>query len=165
MSERLYTVKDVAAIIAPEPSMRERVLRQVRHWTATDVLKPLGGKATGTGVSRVYKADDVRKAALVLEIVRYGVPLDVLESFSEWCDGLIKDGTWEDAIEGRRDVFMAIMLEHGDDPGVIWGVERGVAKLPLISLSKTWKQEELRIAEPASAIAVNLSKVFKRLNL
>src|SRR4051794_37184763 len=67
-----YTLKEVAAVLCAsgDPAEVERIARQVRHWTVADLLHPTGKKHTGTGRSRRYTADEIRKASILLELSR-----------------------------------------------------------------------------------------------
>lgn len=45
-----------------------KMMRQVRHWTALDLLHAAGPKATGTGVSRANDEDELYKAVILEEL-------------------------------------------------------------------------------------------------
>lgn len=49
------------------------------HWANADLLTPIGEKHTGTRVSRKYDLDEVRKAAILRELSRFGLTVTVLD--------------------------------------------------------------------------------------
>ncbi len=105
MSETTYTLKQMVSILAPagDLDVAPRLARQLRHWTALDILAPIGGKRTGTGVSRRYSMDEVRKAAILVELSNYRVPSPVLEdTFAEASEAGRVRGNWRDAVEGTE---------------------------------------------------------------
>ena len=161
MKEKLYTVKDVAAIIAhdPDPASVNKIIRQVRHWTNNDLLFTLGGKDTGTGVSRVYDADGVRLAAILLDLTRYGITVDMLEGIDEWISDRAESDEWAAAVEGREDYFLQFAWEPGEDKGGTWfpGLDGG-----LLCRKEFLKKSGFNIA---SVIVVNVTAIFQRLVL
>ena len=87
---RLITVKDIAECIAFDKSEVGiiRTIRQVRHWTQNDLLRPISQKETGKGVPRVYAVEPtIEIAAILLELTRYGVTVDILKP--------VADGLWD----------------------------------------------------------------------
>lgn len=122
MGDETYSVKGVAERIAYKGDADEirKIIRQLRHWTNADLLTPLGEKHTGTGVSRQYDADEVRKAAILLELSRYGVTVEMLEGFDEWTSLLRGTDRWKKAAEGKGEYFLQMAWEPGDDGGSVW---------------------------------------------
>jgi hypothetical protein len=159
MDDPTYSVKEVAAHIAfrGDPDEIRRIIRQLRHWTNCDLLIPAGNKHTGTGVSRRYDRHEIRKAAILLELSRYGVTVDMLDGFSDWIDTLAKGRDWQTATEGRGDYLIQMSWEPGEDGGAHWSssVSRG-----LLMTHKGRKRHGLNVA---SGIIVNLSSIFRRL--
>lgn len=162
-NHQLYTVKDVARIIAYDqtPDGVARVVRQIRHWTNSDVLAPFGPKDTGTGVSRVYDANGVRKAAIVLELTRYGVTVDMLEAFEEWAAESLNEAWWEAAIDGTEDCLLQFGWAPPDAAFVVWRVGTDGGLLP--TRRKGRKQDPN--FEVPSVILVNATALFQRLDL
>lgn len=160
MSETTYTLKQMVSILAPAGDLdaAPRLARQLRHWTALDILAPIGGKRTGTGVSRRYSMDEVRKAAILVELSNYRVPSPVLEDlFADASERWPDYAEWENAIDGRKSVYLYI--SYNDDMVTYQ-----------INSKKSWMLEPKRTrskSDPkfnsASAIVVNLTKVFARL--
>jgi len=162
MSDRLYTVKDVARMIAFDKSDETiaRVMRQIRHWTNNDLLFPVGGKDTGTGVSRVYDADGVRKAGIILELTRYGITVDMVgeETFEEWMSSIVTTKEWKRAIEGKDDFFLQFAWEAG----------RGSSsRIPTLNRGLLCRSEYLQRTgmRTASEIIVNVTAICKRIGL
>ena len=75
-----YSVSQLAERVAPTADKAEvaRITRQLRHWTLTGVLKPLGATHTGAGRHRRYSGDAVHVAALLIELSNLGLPVGVL---------------------------------------------------------------------------------------
>lgn len=161
MSNETYSVKGVAERIAFRGDADEvrKIIRQVRHWTNADLLTPVGEKHTGTGVSRQYDADEVRKAALLLELSRYGVTVEMLENFDEWTDSLKRTDAWKKAAAGKGDYFLQMAWEPGEDGGTIWrpNISRGL----LVSKEMS-KRHNFSLA---STIIINVAAVFQRIRL
>ena len=82
----LLTIRDIAAVIAFGDSEAAigRALRQVRHWTQNDLLETYGDKNTGRGVPRLYEEErTIEIAAILIELSRYGVTLEVMKPVAE----------------------------------------------------------------------------------
>ncbi len=75
-----FSVSQLAERVAPSADKAEvaRITRQLRHWTLTGVLKPLGATHTGAGRHRRYSGDAVHVAALLIELSNLGLPVGVL---------------------------------------------------------------------------------------
>jgi hypothetical protein len=162
MTETVYTLKQIVAILAPagDAEAAPRLARQLRHWTARDILVPMDGKRTGTGVSRRYGLDEVRKAAILVELSNFRVPSPVLEmSFADAAERWPGSKAWLDAIEGRKAVYLFIsynddIVTYQIDPNRSW-------MLNLETEPRHTKRNPT--LDQASAIVVNLTKVFARL--
>jgi hypothetical protein len=167
MIEETFTLKHLAKAVYPAGSDREQdqFMRQVRHWTACDLLRPVGGKNTGTGVSRRYTASDIRRAAILAELHRYRVPVPVVENFAEAMDtyefGRGFDVMWKSAIAGDRPVFLQLAWTEGftswgidfDEPNSLMVAPEGKSRDPGDPFHIT------------SAIVINLTSVFARIEL
>lgn len=172
MDGPLYSVKDVAALIARGPADQPaRLIRQIRHWTANDLLAPVGGKNTGTGVSRMYDVNGVRCAAILLELSRYGIPVSQLEGFDEWTDMLSGTNDWLAAFANEQDVFLSMSWEADEDGGGVWQIGAGTPKWDALRLDVEPSNITLAnggeaIVPPldlTSSIVINLTKIFARL--
>ncbi|CAN0504813.1 unnamed protein product, partial [Laminaria digitata] len=77
-----------------------RVMRQIRHWTVCEALVPEGDVHTGTGVSRRYAPDEVRIAALLLVLSKYGMTMTEFELMRDALENVVegwhKDKSGED---------------------------------------------------------------------
>lgn len=163
MASDALTLKQLVETIAPSADAEEagRIMRQVRHWTQRELLRPVGGKSTGTGVSRRYDPDEVRKAAILLELSHYRVPVPVLEdAFPLAMQHNVGGPAWRAAIAGKRPVMLQIAFNEGMVQAQIVS-ERGQANM-LTARATTTDDPMLT---PASAIVLNLSRLFGRLKL
>ena len=189
---RSYTVREIATILAKQEGWEgsqwyqekfDKRLRQVRHWTACDYLKPIGKKHSGTGVARRYGPDEVRKAALLRELTRFGMTVTQLgEEFGD--DLIYRAGQkeWLQAIEGKTLIYYQVILpasatpdESGHtmnlvpeersllrrlDPKYVAAEKRKHAKEP-----KRSSLPELPMPDFVSGLTINMTKLFATLDL
>lgn len=163
MATDAYTLKQLVETIAPAADADEtlRTIRQVRHWTASDLLEPIEGKSTGTGISRRYSADEVRKAAILHELAHYRVPVPVLEdSFPQAMVNYLPSSEWRAAVTGTRQV----MLQLAYSAGSVQVQMIADPKTPNMLTARRLSQADPMMA-PASAIVINLTRLFGRLRL
>lgn len=76
-----YTASTLAESLVPSRSEAElrKLNNLVRNWAAQGLLRPLPGSGgKGKGVHRRYDRWEVYKAAVLLELTRYGLPWSVL---------------------------------------------------------------------------------------
>lgn len=174
MDGPLYSVKDVAALIARgSADQPARLIRQIRHWTANDLLIPVGGKNTGTGVSRMYDVTGVRCAAILLELSRYGITVGQLEGFAEWAAMLSGSNEWLAAFTGEQDVFLSMSWEADEEGGGIWEIGAGKPKWDALRLQTVpdrvtladGRETLLQPLDLTSSIVINLTKILDRLAL
>jgi hypothetical protein len=163
MAQGEYTLKELVSIVMP-PSDSDavaRVARQVRHWTALDLLKPLTSKHTGTGVSRRYSADEVRKAALLVELSHYRIPAPVLEDgFETFAPDWPKGEAWRAAVAGNTAVFFYMAYnEHLTTFRLV------PADAVITVLQPVPNPRREPAFDMVSAIVVNLTRLFGRLRL
>lgn len=92
MDERTYSLREIAPLLARtrEDTSAPQINRQVRHWTVHNLLTP-EKKHTGRGRDRTYTFHQVRKAAVYVELARYGMTVGLLESVGDWLDMLAED--------------------------------------------------------------------------
>src|SRR3546814_478505 len=112
--EQFLTVKDIAAAIAFDKSAAgiSRTIRQVRHWTQHDLLRPYSQKNTGTGIPRLYPEEaSVEVAAILLELSRYGATVDILKSVAT---------ALYDELEGHGLSFFVAVTEGESHCEVAW---------------------------------------------
>ena len=179
MKEHLYTLKEMAGILAkafPNEDP-EQCARKIRHWTLMDLLKPYGKKYTGTGKSRLYTEHEIRKASILMELTNWKVPLPLLEdNFEIMIDSYEDSEEWRLAVDGEANVFLA--LSRTDDI-VSWQMNakepklsflgKGIAdfKKTFVDLGSKSDQENstIQIELPSSAILINVSRIFYRLEI
>ena len=189
---RSYTVREMAAILVDQEVSREwsgyqeqfdKRLHQVRHWTHCDYLKPIGKKHSGTGVARRYGADEVRKAALLRELTRFGMTVTQLgEEFGESLEERAAQKEWQQAIEGKTLIYYQVILPAGStpdesghamnlvpaeksllrmlDPKYVAAEKRKRAKRP-----KRSDLPEFPIQEFVSGLTISMTKLFATLDL
>ena len=171
MVGQTYTLREVAALVSKssDPNVIERLARQIRHWTAEDLIETIGEKHGGTGVHRRYDAKGVRRAAIIEELVRYGITIAALDTFGEYLE--INEGKedWESAIVGEKIVFLS--YAKSTEEGGLSIMQVGTRNFydPL-SLLEAVKNEDygagvLDVQEFASILVINLTKIFSRLDL
>ncbi len=161
MSKTLYTLKEVVGFLRRSKDSGEeaKIMRQVRHWTASDLIPTVSKKHTGTGVSREYSAREVRLAAILLELSHYRVPVTVLDDFDEMVGKYSDDDDdWQDAIAGKRPVFLQFAFNAHMN---VWQLHGEHFKKNF--LSSTFGGKESRALDVNSAIVINLTKVFQGL--
>ncbi len=168
---RTYTLKQVASRVcmSKDPAEIETVARQIRHWTVSDLLVPVGEKYTGTGRSRRYSANEVRLAAWLAELSKYGMTVSLLETARATYEEYGKDGYWEGVAESKTPVFHEVTWDRNSIVGKITG---GAPEL--ISFKRPRGQmrvgppEGVGVIDPenvTSVIVINLTKVFGRLDV
>ncbi len=167
MTEQLYTVKDLASMtaLAKDAETVNRVMRQIRHWTNSDVLRPFGPKRTGTGVSRVYDVHGAHKAAILVELSRYSVTVEMLHGFDEWCGEAVDSEDWQLAVEGGGPFFIAVTWTPGEPGEGHWCVLSDDELLAMMTgdmqtLSDT--TADFEFLEASSLVVINLTQVFAR---
>ncbi len=168
---RTYTLKEVATILSATKTREEieRIARQIRHWTLSGVLEPEGEKHTGTGRSRRYSADEIRFAAWLMELARYGVTVSIMLCVRYAFDDEAKEGYWASVATADPPVFFemawdqdTIVTNVGTDPAAL--ITRKTRHVGAAGADG----EAHGVLDPAnitSSITVNLTKVFARLDL
>ena len=159
MRNAVYTLKEVVGILcrSKDPDEAAKIMRQVRHWTVSDLLPPSGRKHTGTGTSREYTAHEIRMAAILLELARYKVPVTVLEGFDEMVGNYSDGPEWRVAVEGKRPIFLQFAFP---DDRSYWLIHDGSPKHDFLASPRPVQSG---FPDAASAIIVNLTKVFRGL--
>lgn len=61
------------------PEERERLLRRLRYWTLTGVLRPAEGLHTGVGRHRRYDQKSILVAAVLYELAQMGLSLGTMK--------------------------------------------------------------------------------------
>jgi hypothetical protein len=157
--DMLVTVKDIAACIAYDRSQDgiARTMRQVRHWTQSDLLRPYSEKNTGKGIPRLYvDSPTVEIAAILLEVSRYGATVDILRP--------VADELYDDA-ENMDNIFLATTDETVVYAQIAWEEDPRTGKFTgaTVNLFNEMDIEDGEMsAEPTSSIVINLGKVMHR---
>lgn len=165
MQPRTYTLKEAVYALNRTGTAEEasRLTRHIRHWTSLDLLKTEGAKYTGTGRSREYSADTIYRAAVLVELARYRVPMPVLAGIFPDIDLEFED-LWAMAVADEAQVFLKFtIMNHGtacafsvDDPAIgLLDDEIMVPKGPMTG----------EIEVPASSIVINLSRLLRWVRL
>jgi hypothetical protein len=163
MAGETYTLKEMVAALAPlnADDNSAPLARQLRHWTNSGLLSPVGKRHTGTGTSRRYTPDEVRKAAILVELAHYRVPTTVLQdSFELFSEDWPKRPQWHQAITGTHQIFLYVTYNR--DQVTYQLVPHDFRRIVL--LPKDWRGDD-PAHDSASAIVVNVTRVFSRLKL
>jgi len=170
MERFVYSVRELVDKLAPEEDEEEklRLLRQVRHWTNADLLTPIGEKHTGTGVSRKYGPDEVRKAAILRELSRFGLTVTMLDGMGEALDYHAKQSEWRDAISGKDAIFLEMLW--APDGAHVWNLVRQASLLKM--MHPDWKpHHSKKSALPminldfTRAAVLSLNRIFAHLQI
>ena len=157
MQPRTYTPKEAVTILnrRGRPDEHDRLLRHIRHWTSMDLLVPEGDKHVGTGRAREYAKDEIYRAAMLVELARWRVPMTVLaDTFRSFAKKYQKE--WAIALEGPESVYVTLAWEESL---TVWNIS--VGRPELFMLEDTQPSDVP--SEPASAIVINLSRVLRGL--
>lgn len=87
------TATEIAKELAEEykDETRADIVRVIRHYTGTPLLRPLGALNTGTGRKRLYPSDALARAAVLLRLNSLGIPIGVInEAFEHFNQNLHK---------------------------------------------------------------------------
>jgi hypothetical protein len=167
--EQTYTLKEVAAILSPTGEEEEfnRAARQVRHWTINGLLETAGEKFVGTGRSRRYAADEIRFAAWLMELAKYGVNISIMESVRLAFDEYARHGFWDTVAEADPPVLYELAWDEGTIVGKFsFGAPEHIMEKYIDDERRKNADPKQGLMDPAnitSVIAVNLTKIFARL--
>ncbi|WP_374631659.1 hypothetical protein [Ferrovibrio sp.] len=161
MTHRItYTLKELATLLSPQKDAEavSRLARQLRHWTNEDLLQTVGAKHTGTGVSRRYAPEQVRLAAILMELNRYHVPITVLsECFETLTSEYSKRDEWKQAVQGKGAIYL--MFAYSDE-FISAQLFSGQSRHPMLE-----PKGQISGKPMVSAITINLSRLFAQLEL
>lgn len=158
------SVKDIAQCVAPDNSLdaMNRTLRQIRHWTQSDILRPENAKNTGTGTPRIYPEEPTLfLAAVLLELHRYGATVDIMKPvadtiYDDWVDGSAESQFFVQTNEAT----MLLQLAWTVDP------ETGRFNDVNVNLYHDYvglSEGELD-KQPCSSIVLNLNQIYDRID-
>ena len=159
------TIKDITQAVSPDKSVDglNRTLRQVRHWTQCDLLRPREQKNPGKGSPRLYDEDPtIMIAAILFELNRYGATVDILKPVAE--------ALYEDEEETGGDVlWMAENDEANAYLQVVWIEDEQTRKFTGAAINlfhdygRTAEDEDLW-TDPTSSVVLNLNKIAQRIH-
>ena len=154
MEPRTYTLKEAVTILHRSGDEEEatRITRHIRHWTTLDLLVPVGDKHTGTGRSRAYPVEEIYRAAVLLELAKWRVPVTVLaDTFRAFTVNFEQE--WLLAVDGSAVVYVTMTWSEGLTAWVI-----AIDEPELFMLDDPTSESGL--GGPASAIVINLTQVL-----
>jgi DNA-binding transcriptional MerR regulator len=165
-----FTVSELARRIAPGASKEEGwiVHRKVRHWTQIGVL-PGGADSdvhTGSGRHRVYDSEDIRFAALALELAKWKLPVGpvkwILNTLHVNVEGEGRDvryaALWQTALDGGGTVFLVVQAAgNAEDMDFSISLQADGTQL------HTLIQPTDRYDSIGSLLVVDLTGIFRRL--
>ncbi len=154
---RTYTLKEAVTILHRSGGAEEatRITRHIRHWTSLDLLIPEGDKHTGTGRAREYPVAEIYRAAALLELAKWRVPVTVLaNTFRQFTADFEKE--WMLAVDGKKDIYVTMTWSEGL---TAWNIAVGKPELFMLKdpAAKSGR------GGPASAIVINLTSVLRGL--
>ena len=153
MEPRTYTLKEAVTILHRSGGEDEatRITRHIRHWTTLDLLVPVGDKHTGTGRSREYPVEEIYRAAVLLELAKWRVPVTVLaDTFRAFTVNFEQE--WLLAIDGSAAVYVTMTWREGLTAWVV-----AIDEPELFMLDDPMESGN---GGPASAIVINLTQVL-----
>ncbi len=162
--EELLTVKDIAYRISLDRSEEgiTRTLRQVRHWTQSDLLKTISEKNTGKGVPRFYEEEpSLLIAAILFELCRYGATVDILKPVSDhlydhWeYDG----GMYLNTPLTDQNAFLQVAWNSDAKTGRFTD-----ASFHMFDEMDRGTDEYELMPEPSSSIVINMTRLARRLH-
>jgi hypothetical protein len=154
---RTYTLKEAVTILHRSGGAEEanRITRHIRHWTSLDLLIPEGDKHTGTGRAREYRVEEIYRAAALLELAKWRVPVTVLaDTFRKFTVDFDKE--WMLAVDGKKDIYVTMNWSEGL---TAWNIAVGKPELFMLKDPAA----ESGLGGPASAIVINLTSVLRGL--
>ena len=149
--------------VAPSGDL-EGLIRQIRHWTLSGVIKPAGDIHTGAGRHRRYEQNECYFAALALELTRWRIPVGVSDLVvqvarkefyeQDLAPTALPLNAIKDAIAGRADMFVMVKMSEG-----IGGSWPEILTGQFDELVKTIKTRGWA-NNPPSFVSINLSALF-----
>ena len=154
---RTYTLKEAVTILHRSGGAEEasRITRHIRHWTSLNLLVPVGDKHTGTGRSREYPVEEIYRAAVLLELANWRVPVTVLaDTYRQFTVDFEKQ--WLLAVQGTAAVFVTMTWSDGL---TVWNIAVGEPELFMLDDPSP----KSGLGGPASAIVINLTQALRGL--
>jgi len=178
--QQTYTLKEIVSTLGridAEDSDSARISRQVRHWTIHGLLNP-AQRHTGRGRDRRYAAHEIRKAAIYLELTRYGMTVGSLKDVGDWLDMLEREKSppWEFAKAGRFRIYfevtwgltgghLAIVSVHPDDvPAAKRAAKDQKAYVITASVGRLDQANNPRVGA-YSSVFINATRLFSAIDV
>jgi DNA-binding transcriptional MerR regulator len=95
MAETLYTASFIANHISKifGLTVDAGLLRTIRYWASTGLLRPSGTVFTGKGKNRLFPLQEIVRAVILLELSNWGIPVGLLQGamtkLSKSCANLV----------------------------------------------------------------------------
>lgn len=157
------SVSEIAARVArrERPGDEARLTRQIRHWTMTGVLAPIGEAFTGTGRHRRYSEETVYVVAVLAEIAGLGVSITGLKAASDRLYQNVNSPLWRTAKKGDREVHLLDCYELSGNktwrPGLV--AHASVYLFTVDDCAELFGDEQI----PICGIHINLTGLFSRI--
>ena len=153
MARGELTISDLADRIAPGADLERQgwLAQRIKYWTTEGILRTIGSRSTGRGRYRQYSETAVYEAALLVELQKYGLPLNLMRSavgMVSWGGEMI-----ETAISGQQNIYLAVRLGDTFD-----GHDVAIADF----LTLGGRENMLLGKRQSSQVVVNLTEVFRR---
>jgi DNA-binding transcriptional MerR regulator len=120
MTDRLYTASFIADHISELRGLTG-LLRTVRYWASSGLLRASGKVITGKGKHRLFPDQEIVRAGILLELATWGVPVGLLEgamtALSKACTNLGLDDDLIQLIELAPKgfiVFTGVLRRDGE---------------------------------------------------
>lgn len=167
----VYSLAELAPLLCPEEGKQAvyQTARRIQNWVTAGLLRPVGQAHGGRGAHRHYDRHELGKAAVLLELHRYHLPIRVLKLVAS----LFDDAREPDEDPGnakvrgftpgqrRQQQNLALPLRSA------WQQQRPV--FLTLDLAATGELQSILGAEPAlaedarSRVVVNLTAILSAL--
>lgn len=173
MGKEPYTVAGLAKSIASPKQSEVEIIRMLRHYSGEALLMPTGDVNTGTGRARLYPNDAPLRAAILLRLNQFGVPIGVLKrAFKNFDLYLSAEFSTTDLVAASKSLTAPCLFVMAPEDGAskpqryvhlreISDFEK-LAKTPLIVIPLLPIIGSIK--EPTSLIRLNPKKRIIRLN-
>jgi DNA-binding transcriptional MerR regulator len=147
VDEKHYTATGIATRLARLRGLADEsiLLRTVRYWASTGLLKPTGRVFTGKGKNRIFAPQEFVRAEILLELSRWGAPVGILHAAMKALSALA-----EHTVKG--DDLVLLMKKHASGLLIFEGKMRPDGELEIHARIRE-KVTGIR----ASALIINLA--------
>jgi hypothetical protein len=144
---RTLSTRELAAQIATTEADVKAAFERVTYWTREGILTPYGEANPGTGRSRVYAEEEVKKARVFDILTAFGIGIKTLKTLTRTIDYMLSTS------QGRETSAVLVLekVKAGDKMGVqIVDTDKAGENL-LVPLSK----------DSAGILVINLGRVWR----